>query len=67
MCLSCFVHVLCCGGALCVFVLHGVCVGHGGAACRRPAARGTAEADCGLYTGKQPSKIQNKQHKAQWM
>lgn len=47
--------------------LHGVCVGDGEASCGRPAARGRAEADCGLYTGKQPSKIQNKQHKAQWM
>lgn len=42
-------------------------VGHGGASCRGPAARGRSEASCGLYAGRQPSKIQNKQHKAHWM
>lgn len=42
-------------------------VGHGGASYREPAARGRAEANCGLYAGKQPSKIQNKQHQVLWM
>lgn len=56
-----------CVDALCVLCTVCVRVGHEGASCRRPAARGRAEADWGLYTGKPPSKIENMQQKAHCM
>lgn len=63
MCVSCAVCMFCAVLVLFVCLFCTMCEGHGGTSCGGPAARGRAEADCGLYTGKQPSKIQNDKKK----
>ena len=74
MCTLCCLHVvlvLCvclfCTVSVCVCACVHVSVGHGGASCGGPAARGRAKADCSCYTGKKPSKTQNEQHKSHWI